>query len=262
MTRPLPDLFDLTDRTALVTGAGSGIGRAYAEGLAEAGAAVACVDVDGPAAEETAADLPTDAVAIPADVTAEADIEAAVEQTVADLGGLDAVFPNAGVGGAIVPLADHDLADWDRVVDVNLTGVFLTARAAARHFVESGTGGSITSTASIYGLTGSFNGASPAYTAAKGGVVNLTRDMAVSLAPHGVRVNAVAPGFVETSLFADVDVSEEEMERFVEEIERRTLLGRLAGAEELRGIAVFLASDAASYVTGQTYPVDGGWLSV
>ncbi|WP_254545574.1 SDR family NAD(P)-dependent oxidoreductase [Halomarina pelagica] len=258
----LPDLFDLTGKTAFVTGAGSGIGRAYAEGLAEAGASVACVDVDGNAATETADSLPTDAVAVPADVTSEEDVAAAVEQTANELGGLDAVFPNAGVGGAIAPLAEHDLDDWRRVVEVNLTGVFLTARAAAQHFVESEEGGTITSTASIYGLVGSFNGASPAYTAAKGGVVNLTRDMAVSLAPHGVRVNAIAPGFVETALFANADVSEEEMAAFTEEIERRTLLGRLARSAELKGIAVFLASDAASYVTGQTYPVDGGWLSV
>jgi NAD(P)-dependent dehydrogenase (short-subunit alcohol dehydrogenase family) len=145
---------------------------------------------------------------------------------------------------------------------VNLTGVFLTCREAARAMRE-GDGGSIVSTASIYGHVGSFAGTSPAYSAAKGGVVNLTREMAVSLAPHDIRVNAIAPGFVDTNLLESgiADLSEEEREGFGREIERRTLLGRQGDPEELMGIAVFLASDAASYVTGQSFPVEGGWLA-
>lgn len=264
MTNPpdVLDLFDLSGDVALVTGAGSGIGRAYAEALAGAGAGVACVDIDADAARETADRLGDESLAIEADVTDEDAVEGAVARTVADLGGLDAAFANAGIGGAQAPVTDYGLDDWQAVIDVNLTGVFLTCRAAGRAMREAG-GGSIVSTASIYGHVGSFAGTSPAYSAAKGGVVNLTRELAVSLAPHGVRANAIAPGFVETDLLESGigDLSEAEREGFDREVERRTLLGRSGDPAELMGLAVFLASEASSYVTGQSFPVDGGWLA-
>lgn len=264
MTHPrnVLEQFDLSGDVALVTGAGGGIGRAYAEALAGAGAAVACVDVDADGASETADRLDTTSLAIEADVTDEAAVAESVARTVAELGGLDAAFANAGIGGAQAPITDYDLADWRAVLDVNLTGVFLTCREAARA-MRAADGGSIVSTASIYGHVGSVAGTSPAYSAAKGGVVALTRELAVSLAPHGIRANAIAPGFVDTDLLESgiADLSEAEREGFDREIERRTLLGRRGEPEELMGLAVFLASEASSYVTGQSFPVDGGWLA-
>lgn len=262
MSESVLDLFDLTGKTALVTGAGSGIGRAYANGLAEAGATVACVDIDGDRASETAEALPTDAIAVTADVSDESEIADAVERTVREFDGLDTVIPNAGIAGSLDPIETHDRGDWQDVIDVNLTGVFLTAREGARQLVDQGNGGTIISTASIYGFVGSFDGRSPGYTAAKGGVVNLTHEMAVSLSRYDIRVNAIAPGFVETGMFGGHDLSEDEMAELNSEIRERTLLGRLARPEEFRGIVVYLASDASSYVTGQTIPVDGGWLSL
>jgi NAD(P)-dependent dehydrogenase (short-subunit alcohol dehydrogenase family) len=161
-------------------------------------------------------------------------------------------FANTGIGGAMAPLNKHPFDEWQSVLDVNLTGVFLTAREASRQMIDAGEGGTIVSTASIYGSVGSFAGTSTAYTAAKGGVVNLTREMAVSLAPHEIRVNAIAPGFVGTTLLDEglVDVSEAEAEAFRDEIEERTLLSRLAEPEEMKAMAVYLASPASSYVTG------------
>lgn len=258
----MPEQFDLTRAVALVTGAGGGIGRAYAEALSEAGAAVACLDVDADAANETASALDTDSLAIEADVTDETAVESAVDRTVGDLGGLDVAFANAGVGGVQAPVTDYDLDEWQAVVDVNLTGVFLTCREAARAMRESG-GGSVVTTTSIYGHVGSLAGTQPAYSAAKGGVVNLTRELAVSFARHGIRVNAIAPGFFDTDLLETGldDLSEEGRERFDRAIDQRTLLGRRGDPSELKGLAVFLASEASSYVTGQSFPVDGGWLA-
>ncbi|WP_254538027.1 SDR family NAD(P)-dependent oxidoreductase [Halomarina litorea] len=257
------DQFDLAGSVALVTGAGSGIGRAYTTGLSQAGAAVACLDVDGDRAESTAASLDGPALAVEADVTDEDEVDAAVDHTVEELGGLDAVFPNAGIGGAREPFYDLSLADWRAVLDVNLTGVFLTARAAARAMMDAGTAGRIVSTASIYGFVGSYTGTAPAYAASKGGVTNLTREMAVALLPHGIRVNAIAPGFVSTDLADDAigTLSETAVAERDEALGRRTLSDRPADPAALMGTAVFLASPAASYLTGQTIPVDGGWLA-
>ncbi len=258
----MPEQFDLAGSVALVTGAGGGIGRAYAEALSEAGAAVACLDVDADAASETAAGLDTRSLALDADVTDEMAMEESVARTAADLGGLDVAFANAGVGGVQAPVAEYDLDEWRAVLDVNLTGVFLTCREAARAMRETG-GGSIVTTASIYGHVGSLAGTQPAYSAAKGGVVNLTREMAVSFARHDIRVNAIAPGFFDTDLLDSGlgALSEEGRERFDRAIDQRTLLGRRGDPSELKGLAVFLASEASSYVTGQSFPVDGGWLA-
>lgn len=258
------ELFRLDGKAALVTGAGSGIGRACARALSEAGAAVACADLDPVSAEETAASLDGDVFAVEADVSDEGQVRRMVEGAVAEFGRLDIAFANAGIGGDIEQVfPEATLENWDDVIGVNLTGAWLTAREASKAMISGGEGGKIVFTASIYGFVGGFAPGSGAYTAAKGAVVNLTRDLAPTLAPHGINVSGIAPGFFRTNIGGGllVDVENEMTRRFVAEIERRTPLGRLGEVEDLMGTAVFLASAASDYLTGHTVAVDGGWLA-
>lgn len=265
------DTFKLEGRVALVTGAASGIGRAYATGLAEAGARVVCVDVSEDAANELAATLSSQgysASAFRADVAREDDVRAMVEYTVATYGKLDVAFANAGIGGTGAPIQDLTLDAWQQVIDVNLTGVFLTFRESARVMLKNpepqgnGFRGRLVATTSIYGSVGDFGGMAQAYTAAKGGVTNLARTAAISLVPQRISVNAIAPGFVRTNIGGGLLAKPtKETQPLLDEIVRRTPLGRLADPDEFQGIAVFLASDASSYMTGTTVAVDGGWLA-
>lgn len=258
------DLFKLDGKVALVTGAGSGIGRAYAEALSEAGAAVACADVDGASAEEVASSLDGKAIAVSADVSDEDQVREMVERTVSELGRLDAAFANAGIGGDIEQaFPEATLENWQKVIDVNLTGVWLTAREAAKAMIEQGEGGKIVATASIYGFVGGFAPSPGAYNSAKGGVVNMVRDLAPTLAPHRINISGLAPGFFRTNIGGGLlmDLENEISRQFVEEIERRTPLGRIGDVEDLKGTAVYLASDASNYLTGHTVVVDGGWLA-
>lgn len=258
------DLFKLDGKVALVTGAGSGIGRAYAQALSEAGAAVACADIDPDAARETADLLDGDVFAVEVDVSEEDQVRRMVEGTVAELGRLDVAFANAGIGGDIEQVfPEATLENWQRVIGVNLTGVWLTAREAARAMIPRGEGGKIVATASIYGFVGGFAPSPGAYNAAKGGVVNLVRDLAPTLAPHGINVSGIAPGFFRTNIGGGLlmDLENEMTRQFVTEIERRTPLGRMGEVEDLKGAAVFLASSASDYLTGHTVAVDGGWLA-
>lgn len=258
------DLFRLDGKVALVTGAGSGIGRAYAHALSEAGAAVACADVDHNAAEETATSLDSDAFAVEADVSEEDQIRRMVEGTVSELGRLDVAFANAGIGGELEQVfPEATLENWQQVINVNLTGVWLTAREAARAMISQGEGGKIVATASIYGFVGGFAPSPGAYNAAKGGVVNLVRDLAPTLAPHGINISGIAPGFFRTNIGGGLlmDLENEMTRQFVSEIERRTPMGKMGDVEDLKGTAVYLASSASDYLTGHTVAVDGGWLA-
>ena len=170
-------------------------------------------------------------------------------------------FANAGIAGEGGALAETTLAGWQRELDINLTGVYLTMREAARAMEPRGYG-KIVSTASIYGLVGDAIEGGFAYAATKGAVVNLTRTAAVRLAPHGIRVNAIAPGYARTRIGDGILLADSpEAEELREEIRRRTPLGHLAEPDDLKGIAVFLASPASDYCTGFTYAVDGGWLA-
>lgn len=252
-------LFDLSGRVALVTGGGTGIGAVMAEALAEAGAAVAISGRRMEPIERTASRL-TDAgyqaMAVQADVADETSVAEMVEKTVERFGKIDILVNNAGVGSAGAP-HEISLADWQYVVDVNLTGVFLCAQAAARAMIEAGNGGSIINIASILGAGASEPAAATAYAATKGAVVNLTRDLAIHWAPYNIRVNALGPGYFPSEMTAGID----QIPDALAEIERRTPLSRMGRPDEIKGPAVFLASDAASYVTGDILYVDGGWTA-
>lgn len=261
------DRFRLDHQVAMITGAASGIGRAFAEAMAELGAAVALVDVDENKARDVARQLEKDhsckTLVLRADVTRADEVEAAVARVVSELGDLDVAFANAGIAETAAPIADYRDDEWHKVLAVNLTGVYLTDKAAAKHMIQKRKG-RIINTASIYGLVADFGLGAIGYTAAKGGVVNLTRTLAVQLAPFNVRVNAIAPAFIKTNIGGGWLANEEESpetKQVREEIIRRTPLGRLGEPDDLKGMAAYLASDASSYCTGYVYAVDGGWLA-
>jgi NAD(P)-dependent dehydrogenase (short-subunit alcohol dehydrogenase family) len=256
--------FRLDGRVALVTGAGGGLGRALALAMAEAGADVGCADLDAATAAATAAlvrDRGRRAVAVGGNVTDEADLARSVAMVVSEFGGLDIVFANAGVAERRFALVDAPLDEWKKIIDVDLTGVFLTAREAARVMVPRGRG-KIIATASIMGLVGHFDGRPRAYSAAKGGVVNLVRALAIELAPHNIQVNAIAPTFLQTNIAGGLLAGQtEESRALLAKVRERTPIGRLGQPEEVAGAAVFLASPASDLVTGITLPVDGGWTA-
>ena len=243
----------LTGRRALVAGAGQGIGRACALALAEAGARVACLDVDPERAGEVAAELRgagTEAVALSGDARRRDDVESAVARAAEEFGGLDLCIDIIGEArwGRVLELTDDD---WDASFDLVLRHLFLLAQAVGRRMVEQGTGGAIVSIASVSGLSSAPLHA--AYGAAKAGLIALTRTLAVELASYGVRVNAVAPGAVLTPRVAERQTAERRAESA-----RSIPMARYAEPEEIAKAVVFLASDLASYVTGQTLVVDGG----
>lgn len=251
-----PPSFLVTNQCAVVTGGGGGLGRAAALLLASAGAAVAVVDRDGAAAGEVAAEITAaggKASMHAVDVTDEAAIDAAMADILAIHGSLDILINNAGIA-VRSKATEMTLPDWNRVVDVNLTAMFLVARSAARHML-AGDGGAIVNTASIMGLSGGLY-PNVAYQTTKGGVVNMTRALALEWAPR-VRVNAVAPTFVRTALTERLLQNDE----VVATIEAATPLGRLAGPEEIAAGMLFLASPAAAMITGTILPIDGGYLA-
>jgi NAD(P)-dependent dehydrogenase (short-subunit alcohol dehydrogenase family) len=248
----------LRGRSALVTGAGSGIGRAAAERFAAEGAAVAVVDRDAAAADQTAKAIVQAggrALALQADVTVSAEITRACDTAADTFGGLDVLYNNAGIA-TTGTVADADESDWDRCFDVNVKGTFLTSRAAIRYLSDGG--GAIVNQASIAALVGVRNLA--AYCAAKGAVVALTRAMAVDLADRGIRVNALCPGTVATALMEPLlrERGEGDIAVGVARTATRYPIGRLGTPDEIAAAALYLASDDASFVTGTIFTVDGG----
>ncbi|HKA16587.1 MAG TPA: glucose 1-dehydrogenase [Myxococcota bacterium] len=252
-------LFDLSGRTALVTGGGRGIGRHIAIGLAEAGAdvAVASRKVDNCRATAAAIEeLGRRAWALPVDLADATSIDALADAALAAVGRLDILINNAGViWGA--PTLDYPMVGWDRTFAVNVRALWQLSQRVARHMAERG-GGAIVHVSSISGFRGSVEEKEPAiaYNAAKGAVNTLTKDMAVKLARYKIRVNSIAPGAFDTSMLDYVRGDAEKEARFFEQIP----LARAGGEDDVKGAAVFLASDAAAYVTGHNLVVDGGWL--
>jgi len=249
----------LAGKVALITGAGSGIGRASAELFAAEGAAVAVVDLREDAAKETADAITHSggtAIALGADVTDADAIKAAVERTATELGRLDVVYNNAGIGSK-GSVAEAEEADWDLCFGVNAKGTFLTSRAAVPHLERDG-GGSIINQGSVAALVGIANFA--AYCAAKGAVVALTRSMAVDLAPRGIRANVICPGTVFTPLMEPMLAARGggDMAKGLAMTITKYPIGRLGTPEDIARVALFLASDDAAFVTGSTFAADGG----
>ena len=250
-----PELFDLSGKTAIVTGGGSGIGRQMAEGLAEAGANLVLCARKAERCEEAAAELErlgVRALGLGCDVRSPEQIGAVVERTVSELGRIDVLVNNAGTVWGASP-EDMPLEGWQKVIDVNLTGVFLFAQAAGRVMIERG-GGSIVNIASVAGLQGGppeiMN--TVVYNASKGGVIAFTRDLACKWARHGIRVNSIAPGWFPSEMSSYV------LDRHGERLVDHIPLRRFGGQHDLKGAVVFLASRASEYVTGHTLVVDGG----
>jgi NAD(P)-dependent dehydrogenase (short-subunit alcohol dehydrogenase family) len=241
----------LDGKVAFVTGAGSGIGRAIATALHAEGAAVVIADVSGN--EKALADeLGARTVAVTADVTVGSDVAAAVDAAREAFGGLHVMVNNAGIDGAMAPIVDCSEENFDRVVAVNLKGVFLGMKHAIPLLLASG-GGSVINIASAAGLVGFPM--MPAYCASKGGVVQLTRAGALEYAAAGVRVNAICPGVIDTPLIAGIDPA------MTEAAMAMTPLGRLGRPSEIAALAVFLASDESSYMTGAALSIDGGFTT-
>ena len=246
-------------RVALVTGAGSGIGRAAAELFAAEGAAVAVVDLNSEAAEEVAGKITADggrALAITANVTDNAQVEAAVTATVNSFGRLDAVYNNAGCGSR-GSVADATEDDWDTAMNVNGKGTFLVSRAAVPHLIAAG-GGSIVNQGSVAGLVAVPNFFS--YCAAKGAVVALTRSMAIDLAPHKIRVNVLCPGTVFTPLMEPMLTARGggDLQKGLAMTLVKYPIGRLGTPEDIARVAVFLSSEDAAFMTGSVIAADGG----
>lgn len=257
----LPDptrLFDLRDRVAIVTGASSGIGERFARSLAGAGARVVLAARRRERLEEIAAAVAAaggEAAAVRCDVTSERDVDQLIGAALDAHGRIDVLVNAAG----IAPAEDGEIespASFREVLEVNTTGTYLCARAVAPAMLERGAG-AIVNVASISGLVAGDGPDTPSYTASKGAVVNLTRELGVRWAERGVRVNAIAPGWFPTEMTA-AELGSDEGLRFVTE---RTPMARPGRLEELEGALLFLASDASTYVTGQTLVVDGGWTA-
>ncbi|WP_191061170.1 SDR family NAD(P)-dependent oxidoreductase [Geminicoccus harenae] len=249
MPSPIEQLFRLDGQGAVVTGGASGIGLASARLLAAAGAVVTVLDRQVPAES-----LGEGITALACDV---ADA-AAVARTFAGIAGRQGIDILVNCAGIAIrqPAVELDLADWDKVVSVNMTGSFTCAREAARHMIAAGKGGAVVNIASIMGLSGGIY-PNVSYQTTKGAVVNMTRALAIEWVPHRIRVNAVAPTYVRTPFIQALLAQDEVMRK----IEERTPLGRIAEPEEVASAVLYLASPAAAMVTGHTLPVDGGFLA-
>lgn len=255
-TGPMTD--DLSGKVALVTGGASGIGLATARRFAQAGAQVLLADLDaaagGRAVEGLAAEGLT-ATFVQADVACEDDVRRMVERALDVHGALHVLFNNAGVSSGSEPVTEVALEDWNRILAVNLTGTFLGMKHGIAAMLKGG-GGSVINNASVFGLVGMAGQA--AYTASKGGVLQLTRTAALEFAAKGVRVNAICPGFTETPILAKPTPAEATRMAMGRAL---TPLGRYAQPAEIAELALFLASSRAAYITGAVLPVDGGYLA-
>jgi len=255
MSKHISELFDLCGKTAIVTGGSRGIGKEMVEALGEAGANLMLCARRTEWLDETVADFQGfngfTAVGKTCDVSKPEQVEAVVTETVERFGSVDILVNNAGISWGAMP-EDMTLEQWQKVIDVNLTGCFLFAQAAGREMLKRGSG-SIINIASIAGMTSSANGPFYAgYVASKAGLIGLTRELAASWGRRGIRVNAIAPGFFRSRLTDAV------LDIYEGSIQENNIIPRVGNEGELKGVTVFLASEASSYITGQTIAVDGG----
>lgn len=244
-------MFDLSGRTAIITGAARGLGKAMARGLAEQGASVAIFDMADAAdtCDEIAADCGVDTRYYEVDVTNEVRIQEAVDEVIDDFGSIEILLNNAGIYRQ-TPVTETKLADWQQVLDVDLTGYFLMAK----HVIpKMHGGGRIINVASVAGHDAFEQSA--AYCCAKGAVIELTRSLAFEFGPDGITVNAICPGTFETEMTSDMLADPD----FRDTIQSQVPLGRVGRPEDLMGLAVYLASDESGYMTGSIIDIDGGW---
>jgi sorbose reductase len=246
-------LFDLHGKTALVTGASSGIGKEVARAYLQAGAQVAVAARHSEPLERVATEIAGAGTVVPirCDVTQEDQVAAMLDRVTAELGGIDIAVCNAGIV-SVQPMLDMPLDEFRRIQDTNVTGVFLTARAAAREMVRQGRGGAIITTASMSGHIINIPQQVGHYCASKAAVIHLTKAMAVELAPHNIRVNSVSPGYIRTELV-------EPLAEYHRQWEPKIPLGRMGRPDELTALYLYLASEASSYMTGSDVVIDGGY---
>jgi 2-deoxy-D-gluconate 3-dehydrogenase len=250
----MPASFDLTGRVALVTGGNGGIGRSIALGLAEAGASVAVFGRNNEKNQQVLSELKTigaPSLAMRVDVTDRAGLEPALNRVESELGSVSILVNNAGIVSLSGGVLQEKTEDWDNVIETQLNAVFLLSKLAGRSML-SHKFGKIINIGSMYSFFGS--GLVPSYSAAKGAILQLTKSMAIELAPHNIQVNAIAPGWIETDMTAPVHSIP-----LNDEILARTPAGRWGQPEEVAGTAVYLASRASDFVTGATIRVDGGY---
>lgn len=252
-----PKPFNLEGKVALITGGANGLGLAFAEAMAVAGADVACADIDTKgldAAVKKIEKIGVTAKAIVCDVTKEADVKEMIKETVDAFGRLDILFNNAGIAEEDPKLLhEYTTEEWNRILAVDLQGVFYCAREALKIMVSQKSG-KIINIASVWGLVGSSGlFPVPAYNAAKGAVVNLTRELGLEYASMGINVNAICPGFYRTALGGGSDDPE-----FVKGVQGFVPMGKMAEPEDLKGTAIYLASEASDYMCGQVVVTDGG----
>ena len=249
------EMFDLTGKVAVVTGGNRGIGLGMARGLAKGGASVAVWGRNAEYNRATVEDLRNlgaDALSVECDVASEEQVEAAAEATLRRFGRVDSIFANAGIGrSALFP--DLHIKAWEKMMAINATGTMLALRSVTPAMIEQGDGGSIVVTSSIAAHFGIPN--LPHYAASKAAQLGLVRTLAVSLAPHRIRVNAVSPGWIATEMTGP----EQQRDDFTRYIKDRVPLARWGTIEEFEGIAVYLASDASAFTTGAEFRIDGGF---
>ncbi|EFK09255.1 putative Levodione reductase [delta proteobacterium NaphS2] len=260
------ELFDLSGKVSLVTGAGSGLGRVFCEGLAENGCDVICADINEDWAKETeeiVAKQGVNTLAVKADISNQEDVKRMFEKAMERFGKLDVLFNNAGISTKVHKIHEMPLKDWSRLIDVNLTGTFICMQEALKIMVKQ-KGGNIINTSSVAGVVAIYPDLLTIgnYVAAKHGIIGLTKQGAVEYGGDGIRVNCIAPGWHLGTRLVEASeriTSEEEGARLVQKICEVTPLGRTGDPNEIKGLAVYLASDASSFVTGSVFVQDGGW---
>lgn len=250
-----PALFDLSGRVAVVTGGNGGIGRGIALGFAQAGASVAIFGRNSEKSRKVLSELKAigkPAMAVQVDLTDRSALEPAIHKVLKELGGIDILVNNAGIVNVSGGILQEKPEDWDNVIETQLNAVFLLSKLAALSMI-SRKGGKIINIGSMYSYFGSR--VIPSYSAAKGAIIQLTKSMAIELAAHNIQVNTIAPGWIETEMVQPVKNDK----TMYDEIITRTPAGRFGLPEEMAGTAVYLASHASDFVTGETIRIDGGY---